>query len=123
MFRRPRQQDEKHLKFVRSLPCVVCGDNTRTEAAHIRVGATRVAKRPTGKGEKPDDCWVVPLCWKHHHQQHHDGERVFWPMNNIDPIYVALALYRVSGDHEAGELIVHEWSGLCAFLAQPTSGS
>src|SRR5262245_62981078 len=53
--KRPRQKSETHLDFVRSLPCLICGDNTSTEAAHIRMGDASIAKRPTGMGEKPSD--------------------------------------------------------------------
>jgi hypothetical protein len=104
--RQPRQHDEKHLAFIRQLPCVVCGNNTQTEAAHIRYGFPRAGKRPTGKGEKPDDDFTVPLCNVHHNSQHVVGEMNFWGATGIDPILVALALCRVSGDTERGEEIV-----------------
>jgi hypothetical protein len=106
MIKRPRQHDEKHLAFLRQLPCVVCGNNIETEAAHIRMADNRAAKRPAGMQEKSDDCWAVPLCGQHHRQQHETSERKFWERAGIDPIFTALALWRVSGDHEAGDQIV-----------------
>lgn len=108
MFKKPRVRDEKHCDFIRSLSCATCGDNTSTEAAHIRMGDPRAAKRPTGMQEKPDDRWVIPLCGRDHREQHHVGERAFWAGKEIDPIFLALALYGVSGDHEAGEQIIQE---------------
>lgn len=104
--KRPRQHNGSHLDFVRSLPCLICADNTSTEAAHIKYGDPRVAKRPAGFGEKSDDAFTVPMCGLHHRNQHKGNERIFWRDVGIDPIFIALALYRASGDHEAGEQII-----------------
>ena len=101
-----RQKSDKHLDFIRSLPCVVCGNNISTEAAHVRFGDRRAAKRPTGMGERPDDTWTVPLCGEHHREQHAMGEQRFWRLHGIDPIFVSLALARAAGDYEAGAQIV-----------------
>lgn len=95
-----------HLDFVRSLPCIVCGDNTSTEAAHIRMGDRSVGKRPAGMGEKPSDLWTLPLCGRCHREQHEVGEYVFWI--GRDPHKTALALWAATGDHELGSLIVAE---------------
>lgn len=105
-----RVKDDKHLDFIRSLPCVLCGDNTSTEAAHIRYGDRRVAKRPTGGGEKSDDCWTVPLCGQHHREQHLGSERAFWQRCTLDPIFIAMSLHRLSGNHEAGMQIIGYWN-------------
>ena len=110
----PRQKSPAHLAFIRQLPCVVCGDNTSVEAAHIRMGRRWCAKRATGMSEKPDDSWAVPLCGKHHRVQHDVGEHYFWHMwhvghpSLIDPVILCLALWRASGDIEAGEQIIRE---------------
>jgi hypothetical protein len=58
--REPRVHDEKHLNFIRSQPCCLCGDNTSTEATHIRVGSIPYKKSHTGMGEKRSDCWTCP---------------------------------------------------------------
>lgn len=104
--RQPRQHSEKHLAFIRQLPCMVCGNNTSTEAAHIRFAMPSAGKRGVGMGEKPDDKWTVPLCGKHHKEQHHIGETTFWRNEIRDPIFVALALWAATGNHELGEQIV-----------------
>lgn len=106
MIRRPRQHDEKHLAFIRQLPCLLTKTNIGVEAAHIRYPDLRAGKRPTGIGEKPDDRWTVPLSNEMHRLQHTGSERAFWKAAGIDPIFTALALYAVSGDHEAAEQIV-----------------
>ena len=105
--RDPRQHDEKHLQFIRGLPCLVCADNTTTEAAHLRFSDQRAAKVNPGVGQKPHDYWTVPLCGKHHREQHTMNEQHFWfNLHGIDPLPVAAWLYLVSGDQEAGETII-----------------
>ena len=101
-----RIKDRMHLDFIRALPCCRCGNNVMTEAAHIRYGEPRAGKRPTGMGERPSDAWVIPLCGECHRLQHSGSEREFWRGSGIDPIFICLALYRASGDHEAGEQII-----------------
>lgn len=105
-FKRPRKKNDRHLEYVRSLPCVCCGNNIETEAAHIRFSCIQVGKRYVGKQEKPDDCWVVPLCGLHHREQHSMGEHSFWTLKRIDPLRVAAFLFALSGDFEAGENII-----------------
>jgi hypothetical protein len=104
--RKPRQHDEAHLSFIRSLPCLCCLDDTATEAAHIRFSDQRAAKVNPGVGQKPHDYWVVPLCWKCHREQHGGKEQEFWDRAMIDPLAVAAWLYLASSDHEAGETII-----------------
>lgn len=107
MQRQPRQHNESHLQFVRGLPCLICADNTSTEAAHIRMVDRSVAKPMTGIAMKADDRFTVPLCGKHHRAQHdHGNEHGWWKQRAVDPIKVALALFSVSGDHERGMQIV-----------------
>ena len=106
MQRQPREHDAKHLVFLRGLPCLICKDPIHTEAAHVRYSDPTVDKRKVGIAEKPDDKWAVPLCGTEHRMQHSMGEREFWEMHGINPLEIAIALYAVSGDHEAGEQIV-----------------
>ncbi len=50
------------------------------------------------------------MCNQHHRLQHEQGEKLFWAWHNTKlPIFIALALYRVSGDHEAGMKIIEAW--------------
>ncbi len=89
--REPRQRDNKHLDFIRSLPCCICG-GINTEAAHIRTGSLSNGKPHTGMAEKPSDKWTVPLCNEHHRQQHSMNEMKFWAMHGIDPFMLAIRL-------------------------------
>ncbi len=107
MGKHPRRHNKAHLDFIRGLPCIICGDNTTTEAAHLRFSDRRAAKPQIGMGEKPDDRWTIPLCGKHHRLQHSKGEESFWLDSKKDPIFVALALWGCTGDQESGELILN----------------
>ena len=100
--RQPRVKNDRHLRWIRTLPCLVTGKLGSVEASHIRFSDSIVGKRETGKGERPDDRWAVPLDRDQHRAQHSTGEREYWKRLGIDPLAVAMALYSVSGDDEAG---------------------
>ncbi len=90
--RQPRVRDEKHLDYVRSLPCCICGEDTTVEAAHIRTASLDHGKDWTGKQEKSDDKWAVPLCGRHHREQHTMNEMKFWAKYGKDPFMIAIGL-------------------------------
>ena len=94
---RRRQQ---HLAFVRQLPCVACGKAAPSEAAHVRTATDG------GTAVKPGDRYAVPLCTSCHAKQHRIGELSFWSARRIDPLNVALRLWTISGDAEAGQRTV-----------------
>jgi len=100
---------EKHRDYIRSLPCCCCGNNIETQCAHVRFADPRAAKPITGMGRKPGDEWTTSLCNRHHAEQHDGGdERAFWKRQGIDPVFLALALWHVSGDYEAGcQIVAH----------------
>lgn len=102
--RNPRRHDEKHLQFIRGLPCIRCFNDTGTEAAHLRRSDARIGFKNPGVAAKPDDRFVTPLCSRCHRLQHQIGENAFW--KDGDPLLVALALYSISGDHYAGDKII-----------------
>lgn len=105
--RAPRQKIEAHLQYLRGLPCLVCGNDIETEAAHIRMSDARVAKVNAGVGQKADDFFCVPLCGRHHREQHETGsEPKFWRYIGIDPILYALRLWSVTGNHEMGCAVI-----------------
>jgi hypothetical protein len=90
--REPRVRDERHLDYIRSLPCCICGDNTSTEAAHIRTSNLELDKDDFGWG-RPSDKWATPLCGAHHREQHAMGdEMAFWKKYGLDPFLIAITL-------------------------------
>lgn len=104
--RRPRVRSEKHLAWLRRLPCLVCTATPPTQAAHIRYADASWDKRACGIGEKPDDRWAVPLCTDHHREQHAGNERSFWQMQLIDPLDAATALYNISGETDLAIIFI-----------------
>ncbi len=112
---RGRQHDEKHLAFIRILPCLVTGSRYCVEAAHIRYSDSLWGKINPGIGRKPDDKWVVPLSAEMHRlgkeAQHNGNEREFWERHGIDPLPIARALWTVSGDYDEGLKIILTLNG------------
>ena len=62
----PRRRVGQHLKWIRSLPCAVCGCSRGIQAAHIRAASLQFGKVAIGLAEKPDGCWTTSLCGQHH---------------------------------------------------------
>ena len=82
-----RLRDKDHLKFVASLPCVVCA-RTPAQAHHIRHA------QPRAMSSKVGDEWTVPLCNIHHRALHDaGGEEDWWSEFEIDPLGEAEKLW------------------------------
>jgi hypothetical protein len=114
--RKPRELDDGHLKWIRTLPCIACGRTDSVEAAHIRYGNLLFGKRGTGLGERADDRWVTPLCRECHqsgpysqHGSRSKGEREWWALSGIDPCMVAAGLALHSGDDDRAHMIINAW--------------
>ena len=104
--RRPRQEDKDHLSFLRGLHCCLCGA-PGPDAAHIRAASPVHGKQESGLQRKPDDKWCLPVCRRHHDEQHNTGDELkFWDFHGLDPFTLALALYGATGDEEIAEAIL-----------------
>ena len=121
--RRPRWREGQHLKWIRTLPCAVCGCSRDIHAAHIRAASLQFGKMAIGLAEKPDDCWTTPLCGEHHvfgeEAQHQGRELDFWRRHDINPFALALALWRASGEDSTGHLIIDEFRRRASPPTQP----
>ena len=85
-----RLRDKEHCKFVASQPCIVCG-RTPSEAHHIRFS------QPRALGRKVSDEYTVPVCRLHHRDLHGYGDEAsWWAGVSIDPLPIALELWRRS---------------------------
>ena len=85
-----RLRDKEHCKFVTTQPCVVCG-RTPSEAHHIRFA------QPRALGRKVSDEYTVPVCRLHHRDLHDYGDEAsWWAGVGIDPLPIALELWRRS---------------------------
>jgi ERF superfamily len=85
-----RLRDKEHCKFVVSQSCLVCG-RTPTEAHHLRFA------QPRALGRKASDEYTVPVCRLHHRELHRYGDEAsWWAAVSIDPLPIALALWKRS---------------------------
>ena len=85
-----RLRDKDHCKFVASQPCIVCG-RTPSEAHHIRFA------QPRALGRKVSDEYTIPACRVHHRDLHGYGDEAsWWAGVGIDPLPIALELWRRS---------------------------
>lgn len=98
--RTPRVRDESYLKKLRAAPCLKCGLTPCREAAHLRMAGP--GKENPGMGNKPDDCWALPLCHDCHMIQHGGNELQFWHDVGINnPIALCRALYQLRDNQDA----------------------
>lgn len=99
--------DEKHLKFIRTLPSVISGA-MGCDACHIRFGDLLWRKPNTPMSRKPDDGWTLPMTRLEHAKQHSMNEREFWKEQGIDALALAHELYSMSGDRDAAIQIIEK---------------
>lgn len=105
--KRPRERDNEHLKWIKTLKCCICG-SPGPDPAHIRSANALYGKPETGMQAKASDRFVVPLCRVHHDEQHKSGSELkWWASKRIDPFGLALALHHASGDDELAEGIIN----------------
>jgi hypothetical protein len=85
-----RLRDKHHCKYVATQPCVVCG-RAPAEAHHLRFA------QPRALGRKASDEYTVPVCRLHHRELHRYGDEAsWWAATSIDPLPIALELWRQS---------------------------
>jgi hypothetical protein len=83
-----RLRDKEHRKFVVRQPCLVCG-RVPSDPHHLTFTQARAL------GYRVSDEFTVPVCRIHHRELHRSGdEAAWWQKLNIDPLPVALRLWR-----------------------------
>ena len=83
-----RLRDKDHRKFVSCQPCLVCG-RSPADAHHLRFA------QPRALGRRVSDEFTVPVCRVHHRELHrHGDEAAWWQRVKIDPLPIALRLWR-----------------------------
>jgi hypothetical protein len=91
-----RLRDKDHRKFVATQPCLVCG-RSPSDAHHLRFA------QPRALGRKVSDEFTVPVCRVHHRELHrHGDEATWWNAIKVDPMAIALELWRQSPRIGAG---------------------
>jgi len=85
-----RLRDKEHRKFVTRQPCLVCG-RVPSDSHHLTFA------QPRALGHRVSDEFTVPVCRIHHRELHRSGnEAGWWQKLNIDPVPVALRLWKHS---------------------------
>jgi hypothetical protein len=83
-----RLRDKDHRRFVLRQACLVCG-RVPSDPHHLTF------TQPRALGRRVSDEFMVPVCRVHHRELHRSGdEAAWWRRLNIDPIPVALKLWR-----------------------------
>lgn len=106
--RRPKEGlRAKHLEFIRQLPCIGCGREPPCQPMHVRMSRHDLEKYNT-MARKPDDKYTCPGCHHCHIECQHtkEGEPAFWARLGIDGLDVALKLWSVTGDLDAGRTVI-----------------
>ena len=82
-----RKRSKAHLAFVASQPCLIC-KATPCDPHHLKIA------QPRSLGRKVSDEFTVPLCRKHHHELHRDGNEANWWANmQVMPVPIAKELW------------------------------
>lgn len=85
-----RLRDKEHCRFVANQPCVVCG-RSPADPHHIRFA------QPRALGRRVSDEYTIPVCRTHHRELHRYGDEAsWWAGVHIDPVPIALELWRRS---------------------------
>jgi len=92
-----------HLAFLRRLECPVYPGERPIEAHHLLR-----ADRTRGMGRRAADRYAIPLSQRAHRELHDAGDEEAWlAAKGIDGRSLAAALWRISGDLEAGMRVVY----------------
>ena len=90
-------RSRKHLQYIASKPCLICG-GIEVQACHIRFTGA-------GMGMKPCDIFTTPMCLLHHREQHSKNEKMFWFFYGINPVARAMAFALESPDKKVRERV------------------
>lgn len=108
------ETDPAYLALIRQCPCMRCGLDPAGIAAHVRMNSAALGKRQA-LGQKPADCWTLPLCrgchTDDHDSQHKLGEDEFWRRLGLPPLRVCVDIQKVAGDLVAMRAKVLWWIG------------
>jgi len=93
--RQPSVKDEAYLAWIRQQRCAICNTDQNVEAAHLRVGSIGDGKPITGMQMKSSDRWALPLCRRHHVEQHAAGDELKWWLSwGIDPFLLSISFQK-----------------------------
>jgi hypothetical protein len=101
-----RIRAKEHLRYVAQQPCLIYG-RSPSQAHHVRFAQSK------GLGLKISDEFTIPLCAIHHQQNHATCNELWWQEHKIDPLAVAIRLWRESqhlpvSDHHPSTVLQQE---------------
>jgi hypothetical protein len=83
-----RLRDKEHRKFMLRQSCLICG-RVPSDPHHLTF------TQPRAMASRVSDEFIVPVCRIHHRELHRSGnEAAWWQKFNIDPLPVALRLWK-----------------------------
>ena len=86
-----RTNNKKHLEYVATFPCCICGQ------IEVQVHHLLRADPKRGMGRRSGDEFVIPLCQRHHQGLHLCGNEIFYlGQHGIDGVALAAKLWRSS---------------------------
>lgn len=125
---------QKHLKFIDTLPCIVCGTGGNITHHHLlRVEKKYLTPTPEteglmfpkikskGMGTKSDDRFCLPICPRCHAEAHRYGnDKEYFKQHGIEePEKIALTLWKLSGCYDKAMDVI-KWrflgTGKCSEL-------
>lgn len=98
-------QSQKHLDWLKTLPCIVTGVEPCGDAHHL---LGNLDGRPKGMGRTNRDKDAVPVIRAIHDQAHDSGnDDAYFRSKGLDARAIAQALWSVTGDTAAAMRIIH----------------
>ncbi len=91
-----RPRSEAHLRWLRTLPCIISGSPDGVIVHHLMHG------EPSAAGARSGDCWAVPLLHSLHDAQYPGAlhrlarEPDWWAARGINPVRIATRLWCIS---------------------------
>jgi len=83
------QRDPDYAEWVRSRPCLLARRSSGLDACSGPVQAAHVKSRGAGGGDRGN---LIPLCHRHHHDQHQHGIHTFAKRYGLDLTFEATIL-------------------------------
>ena len=104
MLKEKRHTDEKHRRFIATLPCVSCGIELSSQAAHVtRRGHSKTAG-------KEHDYYCVPLCHEGANACHRKFDQYQIMDSQRESLRaLGLRLYHAGKDEMKGRKLIREW--------------
>lgn len=102
-----RFRSESYKAWIRGFPCALADNATAsrisqcsgpTEAAHVQADDRVPYEDRGGRGIKPGDNWLYPLCAHHHQAAHNMGHAKFDRLFSFDRVKAALSYWNHPGN-------------------------